>query len=438
VRRRPPLPPSGSIVTDDLDVGAYKAVIRPQAAKSFNIKALLLSIGSANPFARQASLDKRGTTGRRAALVHLDASGRLVPPALADVSGLDEKAQRALQHVQRRSSLITRTNDVAVEAIEELLRCRCWGDGDWLMKDDADVLIGWASKLKDCSRYVEVWSCPCCATTRTKSNCCACAPCSREQRRRSRQWVARAERVYERLPNAHGRRWRLLTLSLRKTGNLKHDVEATISMRAALMRLLRSKFGMKAGFGAIEQGDDSNIHLHALVFCDYVERAKLQSWLRSRDCTVRGCKHPADDRCDSCRAGRCSCIHPDAGRVRCNGSWVVNVQAIKGKKGIYEAIKYAAAPVALQDVPEPGLPATNFQVAYAERVLRFYLAMQGRHRVETYGEAKDDVASPMDDDDLPLDGEMHPCPKGNALEFVSFGVNQNGTYVWYRALFGST
>jgi len=194
---------------------------------------------------------------------------------------------------------------------------------------------------------------------------------------------------------------------------------------------------MEAAFGAIEQGEDSNVHLHALAYCDYVGRSVLQSWLRSRDCTVPGCKHPADDRCDACKAAKKTCFHADGTRVRCNGSWVVNVQAISGEKGVYEAIKYAAAPVALHDIPEPGKAATDTQLLFAMRLLRFYLVMRGRHRVETYGGAKDDSALAQDDDDLPLDGEMLPCPKGNVLEFVSFGVNQNGTYLWYRTQFGS-
>lgn len=122
--------------------------------------------------------------------------------------------------------------------------------------------------------------------------------------------------------------------------------------------------------------------------------------------------------------------------MRCNGSWVVNVQAIRGRSGVFEAMKYAAAPVALHDLPEVGIPASKTQLAFAERLLRFYLVMRDRHRVESYGVAKTEIPDP-DDDDLPLDGEMKPCPNGNDLRFVAFGVNQIGAYVWFRTLFGA-
>jgi hypothetical protein len=244
-------------------------------------------------------------------------------------------------------------------------------------------------------------------------------------------------RLFDRLPATKHLRWRLVTVSLRKTGHLASDVEATIKMRAGLMRQLRERFGLKAGFGAIEQGEDSNVHLHALVFSEYIERSEVQSWLRSRDCTVKGCSHPADDRCDACKDSKKACPHPDGGRQRCNGSWVVNVRAISGRKGVFEAIKYAAAPVALHDLPEVGKRGSDSQVLFAERVLRFYLAMRNRHRVETYGDAKDDIGVDTEADDIPLDEEMRPCPSGHALEFVTFGVNQTGGYVWFRALFGS-
>jgi hypothetical protein len=243
-------------------------------------------------------------------------------------------------------------------------------------------------------------------------------------------------RLYDQLQDTPIFRWRLVTMSLRKTGDIARDVEATLKMRAGLMRLLRSKFGMMAGFGAVEQGDDNNIHLHALVYCRYVERAKLQSWLRSRDCTIRGCKHPADDRCEACISAKTACAHPDGVRVRCDGSWVVNVQMVRGRKGVQEAIKYAAAPVALHDLPTEGMPASPVQLAHAERLLRFYLTMQDRHRVETYGAAKEDV-EPDEADDVPLDGEMRPCSQGRPLEFVAFGVNQDVGYVWFRTQFGS-
>lgn len=422
----------------DMVPGAITSPVTPAVARALGFKALKLGVHG-NEFARKASLDKGGTTGRRDVVVPLDAQGRIPAATLKlPTAELSPATHRAVAVTTRRAALVTRTNRLTAEAAQLLETRRAWMTGEPVTQDDAAQLAKWRAALHHCSGYVEVHACPCCGTGRTRSDCCACPPCVREQRRRSRQWVRRAMHLWEKLPPTRTHRWRLVTMSLRKTNDVGADLDATIKMRGELMRVLRDQFGMLAGFGAVEQGENSNIHLHALVYSRFLERPRLQQFLRSRDCTIPGCRHPADDRCDACRAAKCACAHPDGERPRCNGSWVVDLQAVKGRKGIIEAIKYAAAPVAVDDVPKIDEPATPTQLAHAERLLRFYLALRNRHRVETYGEAKSDDGPTADDDDAPLATEVAPCGRcGRELDFVAFGVNQTGTYVWYRAQFGS-
>ncbi len=121
---------------------------------------------------------------------------------------------------------------------------------------------------------------------------------------------------------------------------------------------------MIAGVGAIEEGEHEgeNVHLHFLALCRFAPRRELQHWLQARDCTIRKCHHPADDRCDDCKRDKLGgCHHPEVlpdGRLRprCNGSWYVDVRQARkrdrdgrlvygnGADAAAEVVKYACKP----------------------------------------------------------------------------------------------
>jgi hypothetical protein len=211
-------------------------------------------------------------------------------------------------------------------------------------------------------------------------------------------------RLVETLAPPRGHRWRLITLSLRQRGDVFERVDAAVKLRAAFARELRDEYDMLAGFGALEEGDHEgeNVHLHFIVLCKYAPQEKLKHWLQARDCTVAGCRHIADDRCDPCKSSGQSCPHPHAdGRARCDGSWYVDVRQCyvrrgsaklrfgeAGKSAVAEAIKYAIKPT-LHGNPHRASPEEyREEQAHALRTVRFFAALHGRHRIETYGLAK--------------------------------------------------
>ena len=203
-----------------------------------------------------------------------------------------------------------------------------------------------------------------------------------------------------------------------------------------------------------------NVHFHLLAYCRPVPRDEatavrwrcrdtfnLQSWLRSKDCTVKRCKHSADDRCDECRRGNRGCPHPrENGRPRCNGSWGVDIRKAYVGKGttrfdpacgaIHEAIKYAISPVLLDELPEPGVAPTARQLAHAEQVIRFHLAMHHRKRIETYGLARPRQPEEdrwADEREPEEDGAAPTCPEcDRPMVYAATGIRHGGRMEWFR------
>jgi hypothetical protein len=281
--------------------------------------------------------------------------------------------------------------------------------------------------LRDCGSQVFVRQC-CAGHTRTFAECCQVPMCPRYQRKRSGHWVARARALME-SPAYAGKVPKLLTVTLRhpEGETLPEAVEKAIKLRAAVMRHLRKVYGLTAAFGALEMSEHGHVHLHIIAWCAFLPRPLLQSWLRGRDCTVPGCAHPADDRCDECRAGKVECSHLDGGRQRCNGSFMLDVRKCFDP---IEALKYAAAPVVVENVSQ--LVFTESQLEAGERMVRFYLAIQGRHRVETYGDAKNVVENEDAEDE---DRRVDVCHCGQPLRLIATGYVQPGAhgYRWERA-----
>jgi len=325
------------------------------------------------------------------------------------------------------------------EVMEAALRRGTWLNGEEISAKDELKMRGsrqkggWLEAMGDCGKIGFIEVCRAGHTAKCVTRCCGKPPCPRYQRRRSNEWLARAERLHAEHPNKGGHRWRLITLNLKSLGRgMAWDIQKTLDVRKKFMRWLKKNYakdGIFAGFGSVELGEkvfSENVHLHMITYCNGpgggLPRDKIVSWLRSQDCTVSGCPHPVDDRCASCRSTMesgcegpgCGVRHPGYDRTqpgsaatngpqreRCNGSWIVNIQAIKdresirkdgkgGKKsytsGLREALKYATKPTACR--PNEDGTSTPAERAYIERALRFYLAMAGRHRVETYGLAR--------------------------------------------------
>jgi hypothetical protein len=234
---------------------------------------------------------------------------------------------------------------------------------------------------------------------------------------------------------------------------------------------------MLAGIAALEEGEHDNVHVHFFALCKYIPNERrgsrpLERWLRSRDCTVPGCDHPPDDRCDECRhwawtddlgrehVGR-ACNHVEVmpggnERKRCPGSWYVDVReaysrrgrgrlALRGAKrgacgspadAAAEVVKYACKPV-VHGNPHDASPEELIEErAHARRVVLFYLALRGRHRVETYGFAREVAPEEGDaaDDAEPTDAAPR-CSCGNVgcvMVCVGFGKRtfEGSRYEW--------
>jgi hypothetical protein len=144
---------------------------------------------------------------------------------------------------------------------------------------------------------------------------------------------------------------------------------------------------------------------------------------------------------------------------RCNGSWFVDVRKCYVREGaaeyadpvtagVVEAIKYACAPVGSKpgksgqyDAPTPGETPTESQLAYGEELVRFFLVLRNRKRVETYGPAR--LPDPHEEngvDDRELDeGGVPDCPAcGKPMKYGATGECWGGRwnkYDWFRESF---
>jgi hypothetical protein len=210
----------------------------------------------------------------------------------------------------------------------------------------------------------------------------------------------------------HGKHQRWVHIEAGVQGDglmLAGHVDKTLDTRAKLARFLDRNFHLSAAYMSLDLGTEKqSLHFHVVALMDYAPRELLQSWLRSTDCTVPGCSHPADDRCEACKKAKHRCEHPHAdGTPRCNGSWYVHIEAIgvkcpvckrrvgkanccgttfadRSRKGFREVLKYSAAPVDVANPPEPGEPFNEGQFHHAEGVLQFFLATRHRHRITSY------------------------------------------------------
>jgi len=274
--------------------------------------------------------------------------------------------------------------------------------------------------------------------------------------------------------------WKAIEIGLIQRGSVEDRLNAAVDLRAKFMRLLRRRYLMMAGFASIEMGPTGNIHIHAVVYSAFLPREDLQRWLRSQDCTVPNCAHSPDDRCAACkRERRGGCTHPRVARrwklvrcgrgtkmkkvrarvhderPRCNGSWYVDVRKtyvrddVMGYSdpvtaGIVEAIKYAAAPVGSKpgkpgqrghDAPKPGDAPTESQLAYGEELVRFFLALRDRKRVETYGLARapdPHEENGVDDREPDEDGGVPLCPDcGKPMKYAATGECWGGRWNKY-------
>jgi hypothetical protein len=271
--------------------------------------------------------------------------------------------------------------------------------------------------------------------------------------------------------------WKAIEIGLKQSGSAADRLDAAVELRAKFMRLMRRRYDMMAGFASIEMGPTGNIHIHAVVYSAYVPRADLQRWLRSQDCTVPNCAHPPDDRCAACkRERRGGCKHSRVTthtkvvrcadgtmrklrvrdkRPRCNGSWYVDVRKTYVRDdvigysdpvtaGIVEAITYAAAPVGSKpgkpgqpghDAPTPGEAPTESQLVYGEELVRFFLALRDRKRVETYGLARapdPHEENGIDDREPDPEGGVPLCPGcGKSMKYAATGECWGGRWNKY-------
>ena len=385
--------------------------------------------------------------------------------------------KRRVRRTGSRASQVAVTQDLQVDAIRRILARGGFlphggttgqafdatsngleTGGRQLLHGEPELLERWASGLAECGTHAVVYGRDECGCTGVVLACCDTPPCSRHQRKVSRRWDERSDALYgwlehlrrhpeplspeecERLrverKEASGkdneRKRRLLDAKLYaaqfavygkgqqwvhvEIGVQGGDVDKTLDTRAKFARHMERNYHSTAAYMALDLGGKKQSpHFHAVMLCDYAPRENLQRWLRSTDCTVPGCSHEADDRCEACRKAKRRCSHKRAdGKPRCNGSWYVHVEAIgtecpvckrhvgkskccgmtfaeRARKGFREVLKYAAAPVEPGNAPVPGEPFSERQLQHSERVVEFFVETRHRHRIETYGAAKLDV-----------------------------------------------
>jgi hypothetical protein len=169
---------------------------------------------------------------------------------------------------------------------------------------------------------------------KAQTRCCRCPVCQRAQAREANKWRAKVGALARVSPYTKRRGVKLISVNLRPGASLVDDIGLVYRVRRSLWKLIKKDYADGEepiwGVQALENPTEKahNVHFHSLVYCDRIPRAKLQSWLRAFDCTVPGCKHPSDDRCAGCKKAKQACAHPDAGRIRCDGSWSVDIREI--------------------------------------------------------------------------------------------------------------
>ena len=329
---------------------------------------------------------------------------------------------------------------------------------------DPDAEVAWLAeratafhtKLAGCSPRLFMGRCPETGKVHCRGSCCRSAACPREEHRRSARWAKRIITLAETLEVPAGWGHKLVTVSLRQRGGMFERVDRAIRLRASALRRLRDEYGVSDAVATIDTGEHGNVHVHIECVAPFIARDRELRWLQAQDCTVPGCTHEPDDRCEECRAAKCSCPHPHAdGTPRCNGSFVFDVRSVRARcpgckrrpnaagvcrcegkvhdlrsaenliGGIFEAVKYATSP-ALPD----GRPAEERQW-FARMTALLHLALRGRHRIETYGRYR----APMPEEERAstdtADGDERPwlctcCEVPVAIRCVGVGVRERG------------
>ncbi len=321
-----------------------------------------------------------------------------------------------------------------------------WSDGALLTEKEEKILAGWHRRIQECSQTVRISEC----TTHGKDHpshvtsfCCQTPLCPRRQRRLAQQWVAKGRNIIDAVretPTEKGYSWKMVTIGLKVEPDLKADVSNHLKLRRDFSLLVARKYGGLGGIGSVEMAGSTemgvHVHLHFLLYCQHLPREQLQTWLRGRDCTIPKCDHPADTRgtdseCDGSwylDVRRLRCWRKNkTGRCKCNSARQCE------SYGISEAIKYAAKPVSSskEGKPKKGVEPTSGELSYGELVIRFYLAMYKRHRIETYGLCKPGAIEIAIDDimDSPA-GHCRECHGNLSVVWVGWCVNPRDGYVW--------
>lgn len=293
--------------------------------------------------------------------------------------------------------------------------------------DEHDCLEGWMKRLDECGERVKVSRCGCeQAHFRTSTFCCHVPLCTRYQHNHAGRFQARADALMRKYSGDESIRPKMVTLTQRhrRGESLADAAEGMIRLRKNFARWATKNYGMVAAFGAMELSQGMHIHLHVLLWSLYIPKDALQSWLRGQDCTIPRCPHPADDRCERCRAAKKECHHPDTdGRERCNGSYMLNIEKVTD---VRECIKYCCKPVVIED---PKAKWTKEQKAWAINTVQFFIATYRRHRIETYLEARKIVENEGDDDEEVAVGE---CSEGSVFQLVAIGYRCPRSYRFVR------
>jgi len=331
-----------------------------------------------------------------------------------------------------------------------------WLDGTAMDPEHLRRLDRWLdeNRLQSCGQTIAIQGCtkhknhP----AHTVTHCCNVPFCPRHQRRQSQLWTERAMELIDLIPEERGYSWKMVTIALKDEPDLQKDIDNHLQLRREMYRLMslttkripNNPFDARAMIGALEQAgtpEKPHIHLHLVIYCKHLPREMLQSWLRSRDCSVDGCDHPADTRgTDS----------------KCNGSWYIDIRKLrcwrkaKFKKcgcsssrkcqaaGVREALKYATKPVNTDkvSVPREGKEPTVNELAWAGQVLKFAAHMYKRHRVETYGDAKPMltkiIRAENGDDSEEHRAGCRECGAPMKLEYIGWCKNIRDGYEWAR------
>ncbi len=134
-------------------------------------------------------------------------------------------------------------------------------------------------------------------------------------------------------------------------------------------------------------------------------------------------------------------------RPRCKGSWYVDVRRCYSRQNdgrlVYDAgvdaaaevVKYACKPTMHGNPHDANDGELRAEIEHAKRTVMFHLAMRGRHRVETYGEAKK-VAPDEENacDDVEPNDKGPKCSAcGGAMVSIAFGTRFNTCYRWHES-----